>query len=134
MIYSVPFPATCFVDCKAPNILFRSIRLFFCATGLRLIDSLFTIASGQRVPSITPLTVRTHHPPTHTPHIPHPLRPTHHHRRRHPHQAYAHTKLHQDRSIQTLMAITNSIASTHHTSSHQHHRIIVSSSPFHRVN
>ena len=53
MIYSVPFPATCFVDCKAPNILFRSRRLFFCATGLRLIDSLFTIASGQRDSSIT---------------------------------------------------------------------------------
>ena len=29
IIYTVPFPATCFVDCKAPNILFRSRRLYF---------------------------------------------------------------------------------------------------------
>ena len=126
MIYSVPFPATCFVDCKAPNILFRSRRLFFCATGLRLIDSLFTIASGQRelITSITHSSATSYSSSAHPSDL---LRPTP------PYSQYLIVDI--IRPQPTILSCTKTVQdkpygyrrphSSHHR--HQHHRVIESS-------
>ena len=44
----LPYPVNLPIDCKAPNIIFRSRRLYHLCTGFRLIDCLFPIALGQR--------------------------------------------------------------------------------------